>query len=95
MVKMTFTFDEDTVQRLRQVSERLDRPQSWVVREAVAEYAARVGKLSEKERLQKLAVFDALVSGHPTRTAAAVDAEIRALRTARRRGGRSGGGKQP
>jgi predicted DNA-binding protein len=86
--KMTFSLDDDTVTRLRTAAERVGKPQSQVVREAVAEYAERIGRLSEAERAALLRTFDRLVPTLPPRSAAAVDAEIRELRTARRRGGR-------
>ncbi len=87
-VKVTFSLDDDTVARLRTTAERLRKPQSQVVREAVAEYAARAGRLSEAERATLLRTFDRLVLTLPTRPARAVDAEINQLRAARRRGGR-------
>jgi hypothetical protein len=87
-VKLTFSLDEDTVHRLRATAGRLRKPQSQVVREAVAEYAARVGRLSDGERAAMLRTFDRVVPIVPKRPAAQVDAEIRELRTARRRGGR-------
>jgi len=86
--KVTFTLDVDTVERLRATAERLHKPQSQVVREAVAEYAARVDRLSDAERAAMLRAFDRLVSALPSRPARAVDAEIRQVRAARRRGGR-------
>ena len=88
MVKATFTLDEATVAEIRRTAERLDMPQSRVVREAVAEYAARADRVSERERLRALAVIDTLRTQRPSRGAAAVDAELRAIRSARRRGGR-------
>ena len=39
--KMTFSLDGETVRRLRTAADRLHMPYSQVVREAVAEYAAR------------------------------------------------------
>ena len=88
MVKVTFTLDDRTVLRLRQAAARLNKPQSQVVREAVGEYADRVGRLSEQERVRMLAALDAIVKRRPTRPVADVDEELRAIRTARRRGGR-------
>ena len=85
---MTFTLDEPTVAKLRQSAARLDKAQSEVVREAIADYAERVGRLSERERLHLLRLFDSLVPGIPTRSAREVDAEIRAIRASRRHGGR-------
>ena len=88
MVKVTFTLDEATVTRLRQAAARLGRPQSAVVREAVEDYAARIGRLSEGERLRLLRVFDQTVPRIPGRPARQVDAELHAIRRVRRRGGR-------
>ena len=88
MVKVTFTLDDQTVARLRQAAERLNKPQSQVVREAVREYADRVGRLSEHERLRMLSALDAIVKRKPTRSTADVDRELREIRVARRSGGR-------
>ena len=88
MVKVTFTLDDRTVSRLRQAAARANKPQSQVVREAVNDYADRVGRLSEAERIRMLAALDTIVSRKPTRTAADVDGELRAIRAARRSGGR-------
>jgi predicted transcriptional regulator len=88
MVKVTFTLDDETVRRLREAAERLRKPQSLVVREAVAEYVAAAGRLSETERRAKLEAFDRLVARVPRRSAREVDAEIRDVRAARRKGGR-------
>ena len=88
MVRVTFSLDERTVEDIRRTAARLRRPQSQVVREAVAEYAARANQLSEHERREALAVIDRLRREKPSRSAAAVDAELRAIRAARRRGGR-------
>ena len=88
MVKVTFTLDEQTVARLRQAAERLNKPQSQVVREAVHDYAERVGRLSEAERVRMLSALDAIVKRKPTRAAADVDRELREIRTARRSSGR-------
>jgi hypothetical protein len=88
LVKMTFTLDTETVARLRTAAERVRLPYSQVVREAVAEYAARIGRLSESERAALLRTFDRLLPSVPPKPSSAVDAELRALRAARRRGGR-------
>jgi Arc/MetJ-type ribon-helix-helix transcriptional regulator len=88
MVKVTFTLDDHTVARLRQAAERLNKPQSQVVREAVRDYADRVGRLSEHERLRMLSALDAIVKRKPTRSTADVDRELREIRLARRSGGR-------
>ncbi len=88
MVKMTFTLDDQTVERLRRTAARLARPQSYVVREAVREYEARSAKLSDEERLRMLAIVDRMVQDPPTRTVAEVDAELGEIRASRRRWGR-------
>jgi Ribbon-helix-helix protein, copG family len=88
MVKVTFTLDDETVATLRRTAARLDKPQSQVVREAVRDYADRVGRLSERERVRMLAALDAIVRRRPTRTPGEVDRELREIRAARRSGGR-------
>lgn len=89
MVKVTFTLDEATVSQLRRSAERLAKPRSEVVRLAIRDYAGRIGRLSEEERSQALRAFDELVPRIPPRPAAAVEREIRAVRTARRQAGRA------
>ncbi len=91
MVKVTFTLDEATIDRLRRTAARVRKPQSQVVREAVKDYAERVGKLTEEERTRLLKLFDTVVPAIPLRPVARVDAELRAIRAARRRGGRRQG----
>lgn len=92
MVKVTFSLDEATVAEIRRTAARLGLAQSHVVREAVAEYAARADRLSERERLRMLAVLDDLRQAPASRSAADVDAELRSLGAARRQGGRRRGG---
>src|SRR2546428_12887236 len=87
MVKVTFTLDDQTVATLRRTAARLDKAQSQVVREAVRDYADRVGRLSERERVRMLAALDAIVRRRPTRTSGEVDRELREIRAARRSGG--------
>jgi len=85
MVKVTFTVDDETVLRLRRIAARLAKPQSQVVREALRDYEARSTKLSDEERLRMLSVVDRMMKAPPTRSARAVDAELHAIRAARRR----------
>ena len=85
---MTFSLDEETAARLRQASETLLKPKSEIVREAIHDYAARIGKLSEAERQRMLQAFDALVTAIPDGPAAETDAELERVRRARRDGGR-------
>ena len=84
MVKVTYSLDDATVRRIRRAAERLGRPQSQVVREAVAEYDARTDRLSEAERLRMLEVLERLRSEPVTRSRAAVADELREVRRSRR-----------
>jgi len=88
MAKFTFVFDDETARTLRAIAARLGKSQSLVVREAVAEYAAHAGRLTGAERRRMLGTIDALMKRAPSRGRAAVAAEIRAVRRARRDGGR-------
>jgi predicted transcriptional regulator len=88
MAKFTFVFDEETARTLRVMAARLHKSQSLVVREAVAEYAAHAGRLTDSERRRMLTTIDALRRQPVSRSAEAVRAEIRAVRRARHDGGR-------
>ena len=90
MVKVTFALEDATVAELRRAADWLRKPRSQVVREAIRDYAARVGKLSEEERVRLLKVFDTVVPAIRIRPARQVDAELREIRAARRRCGRRG-----
>ncbi len=86
--RVTFTLDQPTITCLQQAAERLSLPKSEVVREAIHEFAGRIGKLSERERLKMLRAFDELVPAIPTRDIRSVQRELRDIRKARRGGGR-------
>jgi predicted transcriptional regulator len=88
MARVTFSLDDATVAQIRQTAARLRKPQSHVVRDAVADYAARADRLSERERVHALGVLERLREAKPTRPAAEVDRELHSLRSARRAGGR-------
>ena len=85
---MTFSLDETTAAQLARTAERLRTSKSAVVREAIAEYAARAGRMGEAERRKALRAFDDLVPRIPQRPAVEVDEELASLRRARRAGGR-------
>lgn len=87
-LKVTFTLDRETIRRLQMASERLSRPKSQVIREAVQEYYDRMGRLSETERIRMLRVMDEIMARPPTRPAREVDRELKEIRRARRSGGR-------
>jgi len=86
--KVTFTLDDVTLQHLRDAANQLDKPQSAIVREAIHDFHARIGKLSELERQRAIHAFDELVPKIPPRPVAAVERELDQIRRARRRGGR-------
>ena len=91
--KVTFTLDRESVARLERTAERLGKPKSEVVREAIHDYHARLGRLSESERARLLRVFDEVVGRIPARPAREVDAELDRVRAARRAGGRAKAGR--
>ncbi len=88
-IKMTFSLDDVTVSRLEDAAATLGKPKSEVVREAIVDYADRLGRLTEAERRRMLVVFDDRLGAIPRRSAAVVDAELAEVRRARRGGGRA------
>ena len=76
-------------------AERLAKPKSQVVREAVSEYHERIGRMSGRERLEKLRLLDALLPLIPSRGRGAVQRELKAIREARRSGGRRSLARNP
>lgn len=89
--KVTFTLDAKTLSRLADAAARLHKPKSAIVREAIQDYHDRIGRLSEAERIRLLKVFDTLLPRVPSKPLEAVQAELRAIRAARRAGGRGAG----
>ncbi|MEE8367037.1 MAG: hypothetical protein V3S30_01850 [Thermoanaerobaculia bacterium] len=90
-VKMTFSLDEETAVCLRATAERLARPKSHVVREAIRDFARRADRLSDAEKRKMLGLFDELVPRIPSRPEEEVEAELAAIRSARHGGGRLSG----
>ena len=90
--KVTYTIDAATIARLEEAADRLGKPKSQVVREAINDYAARIGRLSEGERLRMLRTFDDVMERIPERPAGEVDKELAEIRSARRAGGRQWSG---
>jgi predicted transcriptional regulator len=86
MPKLTFSLDETSVQTLRRVAERSRKPQSLIVREAIAQYAARDEVLPAEERDRLLAVLQRIKQRPATRPPSAVRAELREIRRSRRAG---------
>lgn len=73
---------------LNDAADRLAKPKSEVVRDAIQDYYARIDRLSESERIRMLAAFDELSSRLPPRTGKDVDRELADIRAGRCRGGR-------
>ena len=86
--RVTFTLDAETFHRIEDAAERLAKPKSQIVREAVADYHARIGRLSESERQRMLKVFDTLFPLIPIRPQRETEEELKEIRLARRSGGR-------
>ena len=86
MPKVTFSLDDETVQLLRRVAERSRKAQSLVVREAVAQYAAREEKLTDEERDRLLTVLRDIKAQPATRGEGEVERELRDIRRSRRTG---------
>jgi hypothetical protein len=91
MIKVTFTFDEETVAYLGRTAHRLGMPKSLVVREAIRVYGEQAGLLSAEERDRALAVFDDVTRDIPHRPRRRVEQELADVRAARRTGGRRSG----
>ena len=86
--KVTFTLDAETVHRIEDAAERLAKPKSQIVREAVAEYHGRIHRLSKSEIQARLEIFDTLFPLIPIRPQRETDEELEEIRLARRSGGR-------
>lgn len=86
--KATFTLDAETVAALKRAAARTGKPQSLVVREAVAQYDARADRLSHAEQRHMLGVLAEIRRQGPTAGAEDVKAEIAEVRRSRRQGGR-------
>ena len=86
MPKVTFSLDEETVRSLRRASERARKPQSLIVREAIAHYTAREDLLPDGERERLLDVLRRIGKRPPTRPAAEVERELQEIRRSRRTG---------
>jgi predicted DNA-binding protein len=87
--KVTFSLDDETLQRLNNTAEQLNKPKSQVVREAIEDYAERAGRLSEAERRRLLQAFDELVPAIPERPVGDVEHELAEIRVSRHQGGRA------
>jgi hypothetical protein len=86
MPKLTFSLDDASVQTLRRVADRTRKPQSLVVREAIAQYAEREDVLPREARERLLGVLRRIGQRPVTRASSAVRDELRAIRRSRRTG---------
>lgn len=85
-VKATFVLDDATAATIRRLAERSRKPQSLVVREAVAHYASREEKLTEAERTRWLSTFNELVARVEPRSTARIRKELAEIRATRKAG---------
>lgn len=88
MPKLTFSLDDETVDALRKAAARTGKPQSLIVREAVARYAAEEDRLTDAEREHLLHVLRQIGRRPATRPQPQVDRELREIRQSRRIGWR-------
>jgi hypothetical protein len=88
VIKVTFTLDDETVAAIREIAQRRRKPQSLIVREAVAAYAVQEEKLDDGERVRRLRVLDDLAAQLHTRRQSEVDNELQQIRVGRRAGWR-------
>jgi predicted transcriptional regulator len=70
MVKMTFSLDDTTVEILKRIARQLQKPQSYVLREAIQHFEPHAGQLSKAERKQRVALFDKVLAAIPPQPAA-------------------------
>lgn len=84
MAQLTFSLDDATVEQLRKTATRLRKPQSLVVREAIASYAAKEDRLSDEERERKLKILEHIKTLPPSGSHRDAEREIADIRRARR-----------
>jgi predicted transcriptional regulator len=88
MVKVTFTLDEATIQRLTEAAARRKIPKSQAVREAIEDFSVKEVRIGETERKRRLDAFKEFLSVSSPRPLADIKREIAEIRRARRHGGR-------
>ncbi len=81
---MTFTLDDDCVAKLKRAAARHGKPQSWVVREAVTDFATKSDMLSPEEKTRMIAALERFRQTPVTGTQADVDREVAEIRRSRR-----------
>ncbi|MEO6212308.1 MAG: ribbon-helix-helix protein, CopG family [Vicinamibacterales bacterium] len=86
MPKLTFSLDDETVEALRTAAHRSGKPQSLIVREAIADYATREQRLSDSDRERLMGALRRIRSRPSKRSAAEVDRELTEIHRSRRTG---------
>jgi hypothetical protein len=85
MKKVTYTLDDETVAKVKRAADASGRPQSSIVREAVAAYQPAGDRLPDAERQRILRLLDFYMPRvRGKRSAQAAAREIREIRAARR-----------
>jgi hypothetical protein len=84
--KLTFSLDDGVVRMLKEAADRTRKPQSLIVREAIAQYAAREETLPPETRERLLGVVRQIKRRPPTRPQSEVDRELREIKRSRRTG---------
>ena len=76
MVKVTFTLDEATIDRLNRAATRRAIPKSQAVHEAIKDYHAKADQVSEEERQRRVKAFREYLALIPKRPQAEVEKEL-------------------
>ena len=84
MAKLTFSLDDATVETLRKTAYRLRKPQSLVVREAIARYATQEDRLTDEERERKLQILAYIKTLPPSGSHRNAERELAEIRRSRR-----------
>lgn len=87
-MRATFSIDSATDAALRRLADSLGISKSAVVRQGVLDLAQRADRLSEGERLRLMAVLRTWMATPANRERSEALRELKAVRTARREGGR-------
>ncbi len=86
--KVTFTLDAETVRQIDDAAKRLAKSKSQIVREAVSDYHARIGRMGSRTAEDVKDCSMRWSRESPARPQKEVDAELRQARRARQFGGR-------
>jgi predicted transcriptional regulator len=89
MTKVTVTLSDDAIEALNRTAKRLGKPKSEVVRMALRDFAEHgADRLTPAEIARRKAILERIRGIFPTRPQSETEAELRAIRRARRTGGR-------